>query len=74
MTTLTFGWYIESRAVLQKKNKKNNVCNTNDFVAQTVSGVRVFNVSAILIRDTLQTTSPFADAVIDETLRLCSLI
>ena len=29
---------------------------------------RVFNVSAILIRDTLQTTSLLADAVINETL------
>jgi len=31
----------------------------------------VFNVSAILIHDTLQTTSPFADAVISEAPWQC---
>jgi len=41
-------------------------CNSNDFIVQSVK--RVFNVSAILIHDALQTTSLFTDAVINEAL------
>jgi len=37
--------------------------SSNDVTAQLVK--HVFNVSAVLIHDTLQTTSPFADAVIN---------
>jgi len=40
---------------------KYNVCNNNNFTAETVK--RVFNVTAILIHDTLQTTFLLSDAV-----------
>jgi len=41
-----------------------NVCNNNNFTVQTVKCV--FNVTAILIHDTLQTTFPLSDAVTND--------
>jgi len=35
--------------------------------------VNVFNVSVILIDDTLQATSPFADALVNEALWWCTI-
>jgi len=61
-----------NRSVLQKIFN-HNVCNNNDFTAQTVSE-NLLNATAILVYDTLQTTFPLSDAVVNETLRHCAAL
>ena len=66
------GWSLRCMLVLCKASRARystkyfNRTYNNDCIVQLVK--RVLNVTAILIHDTLQTTSPFIDVVINEAL------
>jgi len=73
---LAVGLRLIDADILQRKSYctshffEHNVCNNNDFTVQSVK--RVFNVSTLRHSESryLQTTSLFANAVINDTITL----